>query len=228
MKALTKLIAKSAIASGTFIGLGLLSAPAQAILISGVTVSTDMGTSFGDINNTINGSGLSGNAPALTGDHARSSSTNSWGSSGTTTGTITFNFQSVYNLTNFSYWPYQGFSDPNLPPSPAFGIRDVIIETSLDNANYIALQGSPTTLMHAITEQTSAQQYTVSPTNAQYVRFSVSSSWGGSNTGLSEAQFSGTAVAVPWETDALPVVGSTILFGFGVWTKRKSTKPIQK
>jgi hypothetical protein len=28
-------------------------------------------------------------------------------------------------------------------------------------------------------------------------------------------------VEVPWETDALPVVGSTVLFGLGVWTKRK-------
>jgi hypothetical protein len=30
-----------------------------------------------------------------------------------------------------------------------------------------------------------------------------------------------TMVPVPWETDALPVVGSTVLFGLGVWTKRK-------
>ncbi len=34
--------------------------------------------------------------------------------------------------------------------------------------------------------------------------------------------------AVPWETDALPVIGSTILFGFGVWAKRKSVKPLKK
>ena len=31
----------------------------------------------------------------------------------------------------------------------------------------------------------------------------------------------GEAVSVPWETDALSVVGSTVLFGLGVWTKRK-------
>ncbi|MDB9465939.1 choice-of-anchor C family protein [Dolichospermum circinale] len=30
-----------------------------------------------------------------------------------------------------------------------------------------------------------------------------------------------TATAVPWETDALPVVGSTVLFGFGLWCKNK-------
>jgi hypothetical protein len=36
------------------------------------------------------------------------------------------------------------------------------------------------------------------------------------------------ATAVPWETDVLSVVGTTILFGFGVWSKSKSTKSIQK
>ena len=31
----------------------------------------------------------------------------------------------------------------------------------------------------------------------------------------------GDVAAVPWETDALPVVGSTALFGAGMWAKRK-------
>ena len=29
---------------------------------------------------------------------------------------------------------------------------------------------------------------------------------------------------VPWETDALAVIGSTVLFGFGIWAKSKSAK----
>jgi hypothetical protein len=33
---------------------------------------------------------------------------------------------------------------------------------------------------------------------------------------------------VPWETDALSVIGTTLLFGLGVWTKRKSVKPLDK
>jgi hypothetical protein len=37
-----------------------------------------------------------------------------------------------------------------------------------------------------------------------------------------------TATAVPWETDALPVVGSTIFFAGGLWAKRKFAKPLQK
>jgi len=32
----------------------------------------------------------------------------------------------------------------------------------------------------------------------------------------------------PWETDALPVMGSTILFGLGIWAKRKFAKPLEK
>ena len=33
---------------------------------------------------------------------------------------------------------------------------------------------------------------------------------------------------VPWETDALPVIGSTILFGCGIWFKRKSANAHKK
>ena len=41
-------------------------------------------------------------------------------------------------------------------------------------------------------------------------------------TGLSTLTLSNATIqAVPWETDALPVLSSTILFGIGLWTKRK-------
>ena len=53
-----------------------------------------------------------------------------------------------------------------------------------------------------------------------------------SPTGTSD-DFSGnyataTPTAVPWETDALSVIGTTLLFAGGVWTKRKSVKPLDK
>ena len=35
------------------------------------------------------------------------------------------------------------------------------------------------------------------------------------------------ATAVPWETDALPVIGSTILFAGGLWARNKFAKPLQ-
>ena len=37
-----------------------------------------------------------------------------------------------------------------------------------------------------------------------------------------------TATPVPWETDALPVIGSTVLFELGLWAKNKFAKPLQK
>ena len=43
-------------------------------------------------------------------------------------------------------------------------------------------------------------------------------STGPSTLTLSNAQIQ----AVPWETDALPVVGTTLLFGIGIWRKYKS------
>jgi len=39
---------------------------------------------------------------------------------------------------------------------------------------------------------------------------------------LSEVTFD--AVAVPWEIDALPVIGTTLIFGLGVWGKRRYTQ----
>ena len=44
-------------------------------------------------------------------------------------------------------------------------------------------------------------------------------STGPSTLTLSNAQIQ----AVPWETDALPVVGTTILFGIGIWKKYKAS-----
>jgi hypothetical protein len=47
----------------------------------------------------------------------------------------------------------------------------------------------------------------------------VDDSTGVSTLTLSDAQIQ----AVPWETDALPVVGTTLLFGIGIWKKHKSS-----
>ena len=36
------------------------------------------------------------------------------------------------------------------------------------------------------------------------------------------------ATAVSWETDALSMIGSTVLIGLGFWAKGKFAKPLQK
>lgn len=44
------------------------------------------------------------------------------------------------------------------------------------------------------------------------------------STGVSTLTLSNAQIqAVPWETDTLPILGSTVLFGIGVWAKRKYT-----
>ena len=46
----------------------------------------------------------------------------------------------------------------------------------------------------------------------------------GDSTGVSTLTLSNAQIqAVPWETDALPVVGTTLLFGIGVWKKYKAS-----
>lgn len=58
--------------------------------------------------------------------------------------------------------------------------------------------------------------------------FSNSTS-GGNASASSVSSLSLTpATPVPWETDALPVIGSTILFGLGIWAKNKAAKPLRK
>jgi hypothetical protein len=76
--------------------------------------------------------------------------------------------------------------------------------------------------------------------------YSVSSTNGGSDTTL--GAFSTTALyvsipfgasgditsssltptAVPWETDTLSLIGSTVLFAGGLWARNKFAKPLQK
>jgi hypothetical protein len=53
------------------------------------------------------------------------------------------------------------------------------------------------------------------------------STFSGTDEGIVSSTLS-PATPVPWETDALPVVGSTILFGLGVWAKHKFAKPLEK
>jgi hypothetical protein len=46
--------------------------------------------------------------------------------------------------------------------------------------------------------------------------------------GTGSALTSSSLTPVPWETDALSVIGSTVLFAGGLWAKNKFAKPLQK
>jgi hypothetical protein len=62
----------------------------------------------------------------------------------------------------------------------------------------------------------------------QYSGYPVGQVYSSGFTGPFDTPTYATATAVPWETDALPVIGSTLLFAGGVWTKRKSVKSLDK
>jgi hypothetical protein len=65
------------------------------------------------------------------------------------------------------------------------------------------------------------------PTSGNYqVAMGVLDVW--DSTGVSTLTLSNAQIQpVPWETDTLPVLGSTVLFGIGVWAKRKYARNSQ-
>ncbi|BAZ85683.1 hypothetical protein [Dolichospermum compactum] len=189
MKTLTKLIIKSAIAGGTLIGLGLLSAPAQAISLWNWSFT-------GDVNQSASGTfqtadvtptaGVTYSITGITGTYNRDSVAYTiTGLSGFANGTNTFQ----WNGTS---------SSPLL--SNTGGIS---FNTTSEPVNFYYNSGGYGAVDAKFTNFSGRDDYIVSSTLSP-------------------------ATPVPWETDALPVVGSTILFGLGVWAKRKSAKPIQK
>lgn len=159
---------------------------AQAALITGVTASTDMGTLDGDITRTVNGAGLPGNTPSLTGAHQTANDTNSW-LGNQSTGNITFNLNGSYSLAGFSLWNHNN--------STLVGIKDVTVQSSTDGTTFTTITGAPT--QFAIGPSSSGgpfnpEVFSFSPVTASHVRFVVTSNWGGLFAGLAEAQFNGT------------------------------------
>jgi hypothetical protein len=98
-------------------------------------------------------------------------------------------------------------------------------DTDADTSNLGTSLGS----FNAINSATpiGAQVFNFSATPTQFIQLEITSNGNSINTGLGEVAFR-EATPVPWETDALPVVGATLLFVGGVWVKRKLAKPLDK
>lgn len=189
MKALAKLIAKSAIAGGAFIGLGLLSAPAQAI-------------------NSWNWSFTGNGNQSASGTFQTADVTPTAGVTYSITGiTGTYNRDSVaYTITGLS--------------------------TGFNASNTFQWNGTPSSSLLSdiggISFTTSSQSVNMFYAGSGYQSINrTTTNFDGSDNSIVSSTLS-PATPVPLETDALPVVGSTILLGLGVWAKRKSAKSIQK
>lgn len=201
----------------TLISLTLFSSSAQAAIIGGVTATSSFSTVAGSLANTVNGAGLADNVPSLTGTHATASASNVWVGSGSS-GVVTFDFQSVYNLAGFSFW--------NWNADPMWGIRNLTITTSTDGTDFSALGGSPTSFAAgANTAPTPVQLFTVAPTAARYLRFNINDTYGA--VGFAEAQFDGNpvgAVPVGAVPEPLTILGALTAAGFGAGFKRRLNK----
>lgn len=115
----------------------------------------------------------------------------------------------IYNLTPtngglagnpvYGYGPLFASSTPTIS-DPEIGLRTVIRSSAVSMSE--AFTGSPVgqidSFLHGTDSTFTYATATVVPT------------------------------AVPWETDVLPVIGSTLLFAGGVWRKRKLAKPLNK
>lgn len=175
-------------------------ANAGVISVSDVTASSTFYTY--DVNNLVNGSGLSGNIHD-------GNWPNKWMTNQTVTGNLTFDLGSVYNLSSTSIWNYGGGCC-----GAGRSVKDLDIMVSVDGISYnsigsFILNQSPTNSI--IADVISLN------TTAQYIRFDLNSNYGDSYTGLSEVQFNGDVAAVPE-----PISFALLALGFiGIGFSRK-------
>jgi hypothetical protein len=201
--------------------LGVAQNAQAATLIPGVTAATTnipgQSSPSWNINDTVNGNGLPGNTPSLTGLHVPSNAGNSWRSEESPNpgagGDITFSLKGSYNLSGFTFWNLGGSSEALTRQ----GIQNVTIEYSNGGTNWSNLSGAPSmfaqgTYGFPATSQT-AQQFNFASVAATHVRFTNLSNFGGftdstnNRIGFSEIQFAGTKIPEPSSLLALLAFG---------------------
>ena len=197
------------------VGLTSSTLEVKAVLVSGLTiVSADEGSNPNmTSSDAIDGSGLPGNTPALSGTHSDTWSDNWW--SQTLTPQITIDLGATYSLTGVHIWNY------NESGQTGRGLKEVIINVSPDaDTNNLAYLGGWT-----FAEATGSSTYTGFDldltglktasllSNVRYFQIVASGTHGtswDSYGGLAEIQFDATAPSVP-------DMGSTAaLLGMGV------------
>lgn len=176
---------------------------AAPITVSSVTASGTF--SSYNVNNLINGSGLSG------GLHS-GLYTGKWLTNGTVTGSLVFDLGAVFDVTNSSIWNYG-----NGCCGAGRSVKNLAVEGSLDGVTYFDVGSF--ILTQPVGDPFAAESIALNET-ARYFRFNLQSNYGDSYTGLSEVQFNGSEAAVPEPaTLALVALG---LIGFAARRRTSS------
>lgn len=200
------------------VGLTSSTLEVKGVLVSGLTiVSADEGSNANmTSSDAIDGTGLPGGTPALTGAHSATWKDHWW--SQTLTPQITIDLGATYSLTGVHIWNY------NEANQTGRGLKEVIINVSPDaNTNNLELLGEWTfaeapgesTYTGFNLDLTSSQNPSLL-SNVRYFQIVASgthgSSWD-SYGGLAEIQFDATAPSVPdtGSTAALLGVGVAAL-----------------
>jgi hypothetical protein len=139
------------------------------------------------------------------------------------TGFVTFDLGASYDVNTLALWTLQSVNTNAVRNFSLYADTDAntsSLGTLLGNFSAVNAAGTP--------NATQSQVFNFATTNTRYIQMNITSNAGGALAGMSEVAFRESATPVPWETDTLPVIGSTLFFVGGVWAKRKLAKPLDK
>ncbi len=193
-----------AIAIGCLAITSALATPAFASEIDVVNVTASSTFYTYNVNNLINGSGI-------TGDLHSGNWATKWITNGTTTGTLTFDVGSELFIGNTTVWNYGTGCCAD-----SRSTKDLGISYSTDGVNYTnfanVVLAMPT--LNPFPGETFGLNF-----NARYVKFALNSNYGDGYTGLSEVKFT-TAVPEP-ESYAMMLAGLGLMASFVRRRKQK-------
>ena len=180
---------------------------ASSINVGSLTASSTY--SGWDVDNIINGAGLSGSPPL----HDEITSDNAWMSDrNDTTGWLIFDFGSTYTVTTTDVWQYGHW---NVHPR---GVKDFQILSSINGTDYTFVADATLQKVGAGATPNAAESFSLA-TDARYIKFDIQSNWGGGTfTGLSEVQFNGSPVPIP---GAVWLLGTGLAGLAGIRIRRK-------
>jgi len=170
-----------------------------AYRVTGITATASSSDVGANPQNTINGSGLTN------GQHS-TANTAMWlsGKGAAQPAWIQYTFDSVYKLSEMRVWNYNVVFEPVL----GFGLKDVIIEYSVDGTTWTVLKETQFARAPGLENNPADTIVDFGGVGAKFVRLTAKSNWGGfvAQFGLSEVQFYYTPVN---PRQPVPAAGAT-------------------